>query len=249
MADTPDKADSTPEESALDIQNRERSAAFEASFEQEKQKVNDALRAARPSWEIEGAFHRPPPPVDRTNIKRWDDYQDRAVSKYETPDPVVTSTTQEDVPPAPPTNEYSFELQLSSIDQDAFTIDIHVGYGEINDTPPDGMSGADDFIFTIPGADDGVEIWAEVDYDTDTLDITGRTLNFGTSVPDTTFGTLYVPIGFVDISYDGITGAITEVDPHNRQCGDVNISLVFGDLNGAPALYHLREYADPVAVT
>src|ERR1039458_5132413 len=70
------------------------------------------------------------------------------------------AATGDGVVPGPPSlnaNEYSFELELDSIDTEAYTIDIHVGYGEINDTPPDGMTGADDYIFTIPGAADGTE--------------------------------------------------------------------------------------------
>jgi hypothetical protein len=139
-------------------------------------------------------------------------------------------------PPSANANEYSFELELDSIDVDAYTIDIHVGYGEINDAPPDGMTGADDYIFTIPGAADGTEFYAVITYDTDTLSITSRTLGFADSVPDSTLGILYVPIGFVDITY-GDAGKITEVNPHNRYCGDINLQLSYGVFNGAPALF------------
>jgi hypothetical protein len=149
------------------------------------------------------------------------------------------AATGDGVVPGPPSlnaNEYSFELELDSIDTEAYTIDIHVGYGEINDTPPDGMTGADDYIFTIPGAADGTEFYAVITYDTDTLAITSRTLAFAASVPDSDLGTLNVGIGFVDISYDG-DGKITEVNPHNRYCGDINLQLSYGVFNGAPALF------------
>jgi hypothetical protein len=149
-------------------------------------------------------------------------------------------------PPSANANEYSFELELDSIDVDAYTIDIHVGYGEINDTPPDGMTGADDYLFTIPGAADGTEFYAVITYDTDTLAITSRSLAFDFAVPDSTFGTLYVPLGFVDITYTD--GKITEVNPHNRQCGDIVIAFIYGAFNGAPAIFTLRQYGDPQAI-
>jgi hypothetical protein len=158
------------------------------------------------------------------------------------PLPVATDVTQ-DVSTAN-ANEYSFELELKKIDPQAYTILIHVGYGEINDTPPSGMTGADDYVLTIPGAADGTEIYAVVTYDTDTLDITSRSLGFDFSVPDSTLGILYIPIGFVDITY-GPTGAISEVSPHNRHCGDINISFVYGAANAAPALFELVQFADP----
>jgi len=159
-------------------------------------------------------------------------------------DQVIETTTAADQ-----TNEYSFELELDSIDTEAYTIDIHVGYGEINDTPPDGMTGADDYILTIPGAADGTEIYAVVTYNTDTLAITSRSLGFNFSVPDSTFGTLYVPIGYVDIAYAPTTGAITEVNPHNRHCGDINVAFVYGIVSAARAVFTLQQLSDPVAVT
>ena len=155
---------------------------------------------------------------------------------------IVNAETPPQGAPATNVNEYSFELEnyaspgTLAIDPDAYTVSIHVAYGEINDTPPDGMTGADDYFLTIPGANDGTEIYAVITYDTDTLAITSRTLAFAASVPDSDLGTLNVGIGFVDISYDG-DGKITEVNPHNRYCGDINLQLSYGVFNGAPALF------------
>jgi hypothetical protein len=106
------------------------------------------------------------------------------------------------------------------------------------------MTGADDYILTI--TDDGTEIWAVVTYNTTTLAITSRSLAFGPSVPDNTWGTVYVPIGFVDITR--ANGKITEVSPHNRHCGDINIEFVYGAMNGVPALFFCQELSPPIAV-
>jgi hypothetical protein len=104
------------------------------------------------------------------------------------------------------------------------------------------MTGADDYILTI--TDDGTEIYAIVTYDTSNLAITSRTLAFGASVPSNTYGTLYVPIGFVDITTSG--GKITAVNPHNRQCGDINICFEYGIANGYPSLYTTVQLGNPV---
>lgn len=160
-----------------------------------------------------------------------------------TEDQVIAAATPEEN-----TNEYSFQLDVDFIDAKDYTVNIHVGYGEINDTPPDGMTGADDYILFIPGANDGTEIYAVVTYDTTTLAITSRSLAFGFSVPDSTLGTLYIPIGFVDITYDE-HGTITGADPHNRQCGDIQLGFLYGAMNGAPALFILNQVLDFEAIT
>lgn len=205
--------------------------------------IYQALRDARPSWSLaEATHHTPEQPVDKTNIRRWDL---PTLTTIETPTVETISSsipTPEDVT-ATQTNEYSFELEVASINTDDGQVDIHVGYGEINDTPPTGMTGADDYTLTI--SLDGTEIYAIITYDTDTLEITSRSLAFGSSVPDSTFGTLYVGIGFVDINYDPDTGKISEVNPHNRHCGDINVSFLYGAANAAPAVFTLAQFAGP----
>ncbi len=173
-------------------------------------------------------------------------------SQFQADFPVVDDAVVADTSGSTNANEYSFELEVKQIDPRAYTIDIHVGYGEINDTPPDGMTGADDYVLTIAGAADGTEIWAVVTYDPNSLAITSRSLNFGFTVPDSTLtstiGTLYIPIGFVDINYNSRTGAITSVDPHNRQCGDINIAFIYGAVNGAAGIFFLPQYVTPIQI-
>jgi len=170
------------------------------------EELDRALREAEPPWKRDGGGIRglnprrtgTPPPTEVTGGR----YPIEIKQSTETPpfpatDP-VQQTTEESEEATAATNEYSFELELESIDNESGSVEIHVGYGEINDAPPDGMTGADDYFLTISG--DGTEIYAVVTYDTDTLDITSRSLAFGSSVPDSIFGTLYVPIGFVDLT-------------------------------------------------
>ncbi len=227
--------------------------AMRGTTEQEKEdaKLMDILRAAHPDW-----LDRPQPGAEGLQsapgdiATRWSGEQGVFnETDYQAPFPenVNTETTTALTPTAANLNEYSFELELDSIDSEAFTIDIHVGYGEINDTPPDGMTGADDFILTIPGAADGTEVYAIITYDTDTLDITSRTLAFDFSVPDPTFGVIYWPIGFIDITYN-TDGSIDKVNPHNRQCGDMKFEFGLIPFNGAPGIAPIVVGCSAVAV-
>ena len=144
-------------------------------------------------------------------------------------------------------NRYSFELELDSVDAKAYTVDIHIGYGEINNDPPVGMTEEDDYVVTLAGAASGTEFWAVITYDPDSLEITSRSINWGPSVPDTnTIGTLYVGLGFVDFDY-GPGGKIIAVYPRNRQCGDINLVFTYGALNAEPAIC-APPYMDWVAV-
>jgi hypothetical protein len=221
--------------------------------------LNRILREAKAPWQQDGSGVRgsprtisrqpDPPPGGRWPLKIE---QSPETPPFPTITPPAQTVDDSEEATGDQNNEYGFELELDApkgvkaIDVDAGTAKIHVGYGEINDTPPDGMTGDDDYFLTI--SVDGTEIWAVVTYDTSTLEITSRSLNFGASVPASTFGTLYIPIGFVDISYDPATGKIKEVNPHNRQCGDINISFVYGSANAAPALFYLSQFGDPEAV-
>lgn len=167
---------------------------------------------------------------------------------FPTPSPSEAGGTQ-NPGGAAGSNVYGFQLDLDSIDQTAYTIDIHVRYGEINLEPPDGMTDADDYVFTIPGANDGEEIWAGIIFDIPTLSLTDRYLDHGLVIPNSTLvgttGTLIVPIGFIDIQYGG-GGSISVVTPRNRHCGDINIGFVYGAVNGSPGLFFLSQLDDPI---
>lgn len=208
--------------------------------------IYQRLRDTPASWEKATPLSTSRMAIDRTNIRKWEPVTFTTVQSPTTIPPVaavpgltVTAATEQ-------ANEYSFELEVDSIDTDAGDVDIHIGYGEINDIPPAGMTGADDYVITI--SVDGTEIWAVITYDPDTLLITSRSLAFGPAVLPSTLGILNVPVGFVDINYDPMTGKIIEVNPHNRQCGDINVAFVYGAQNGARALIPLRMYADWVPV-
>jgi hypothetical protein len=218
----------------------------------ERDKILKALRDAKAPWQSDGLGVRGTPIKHGTPLAVSPDgrYPLRVESTSFQPSFPEASNTVEtaatDDSGSSNANEYSFELEVDSIDNgDTPSVDIHVGYGEINDTPPTGMTGADDYVLTI--SIDGTEIWAVITYDTSTLAIISRALAFGASVPASTFGTLYVGIGFVDIAFNG-DGKITEVNPHNRQCGDINFDLITGELNGAPALYPIAILSNAVPI-
>lgn len=164
------------------------------------------------------------------------------------PEPENTAVTQQNIAAAG-NDRYSFQLRLDA--KEAATVDILVTDGEINNEFPTGMTGADDYVLTL--SVDGTEIWAVVTYEEEisgsahTLEITSRSLDFGAAVPDSIFGTLYIPIGYVDWELDG-DGNISNVFPHNRQCGDINIGFTVGNHNGVPAVIPVRLYDDPVEI-
>jgi hypothetical protein len=153
----------------------------------------------------------------------------------------VTEQTPQDLGPQP---EYSFELEFDKINKDG-TVSIIINYGEINFAPPDDMSPDEVFTFDLDTSDE--EIWVQVVYDTTTLEITGRTLEYGPTLPDSTLGTLIVPIGYVTWDTDS-KGNKTNISVHNRQCGDIKVAFLYGALNGAEALFSLRMYDDGLAV-
>lgn len=211
-------------------------------------KLLEALRNAQPSWtrvpnrNSEG-YRSDVPTATPQNVK----VHDR--TDYQAPWPENTATAVESTTEEVATNEtYSFRVAFEEFDNDAGTITIHIADGEINDEFPDGMSGSDDYFFTYSSALDGEEIYAIVTYDTDTLAITSRSLGHGIAVPDSTLGTLYVPIGFVDIDYDPSTGDPTDAFPHNRHCGDIRFELIFGTANGVPVVIPVAVVSEIVEV-
>lgn len=204
------------------------------------------LRDTPGSWEA--GMRQPAAPANKMNEnRRWDAPRhhvtivpsEGAASAPSAGLPVTTAAVAD-------SGDYSFKMALDGIDTDAYTVDIHISYGEINWEPPAGMTSANDYAITIPGSADGTEFYAVITYDPATLAVTSRSITFDWSVPDSVLGTLNIPIGTVHITYDPLTGDIAAVTPHNRQCGDIVIAFVYGSANSAPALFTLRGYDDPV---
>lgn len=218
--------------------------------------IEKIMRDTQPRWLEDGFGLRGPQrptPVPRGDTPQNVSPEGRwplrvQLSQSELPEDapqVIEQTTQE---VAASTNEgYQFQFLFDSIDGDigSQTVDILILDGEVNGTFPSGMTGADDYTVTLTTA--GSEVYVVQTYNTSTLVFDTPTIAFGASVPDSTFGTLYVPLGFVDWDYDPDTGAIINVVPRNRQCGDINIALVFGAYNAARAVFALHQYSDPVA--
>jgi hypothetical protein len=213
--------------------------------------VDDIMRAlakAQAPWQRDGQGIRgpnptitnkqpDPPPEGRWPIKIESPPATESFPKDETP----SVTREEGDESSAETNTYSFKGTVASIDKDAGTVEVHVGYGEINEEPPDGMSGADDYFLTI--SVDGTEIYAVITYDPDTLEITSRSLAFASEVPESELGTLYVPLIAIDIDTDG-SGNIREVVVRNRHCGDIIFALIYGSVNGKAAIIPLANLGD-----
>jgi hypothetical protein len=173
-------------------------------------------------------------------------------SHYQAPFPetVAEAVTQQNIVAV--SNIYSFQMD-DATDKEGPKVRIHDGEVSANGDNgevPDGM-GNDDFILGI--ANDGDNVWVEVTYDTDTLAITSRTIGTGSGIPDSTLGDAYLLLGYVTFAqdakgntiYSSKTGLATGTDPHNVQCGDINIAFMYGAFNGAAALYLLSNLDAP----
>lgn len=210
----------------------------------QRETMAQRIRDARPSWDKEGAFHRQPREVDRTNIKRWEDYKETVTFKSEEPAADVAPAQVPDDPVAAVDVDISFMLSFVQVNEDD-TVRIKINYGEIGFVAPDGMTYGTDF--TLDVADQGAEIWAEITYDPATLVQDGQTLEFGhpdypsPGLPDALHvltvdgGIIRWPIGFVNWDLDG-DGHPTNVQAHNRWVGDINFQLIVGAHDAVPAV-------------
>lgn len=166
---------------------------------------------------------------------------------YQAPFPESVTTDVTETTPAPSviSNIYSFQMD-DATDNEGAKVLIHDGEVSTNGGDgmlPDGM-GNDDFILTINA--DGDDVWVEVTYDTGTLDITSLTIGTGTGIPDSSLGNAYVLLGYVTFgNLNPKTGFPTSTDPHNTQCGDINIDQIYGAFNGQPALFLLSQIDAP----
>jgi hypothetical protein len=118
--------------------------------------------------------------------------------------------------------------------------------GKVNGEFPDGMSLDTDYILSLEE-----EAWQEilliVTYDPDTLEITSRTLDVSDDPDDSSDGTLIVAIADIYITYDGAGKPVVTID--QKIVGDLDFSLIYGALNGAPALYAVQVVGKPIDLT
>jgi hypothetical protein len=211
----------------------------------DKNALEAFLRDATPSWVKDRSFFQPPPVlVDRTNVKRWEDYKEEVVASYETPDPAPQQITEETPAAAAAASSYAHQLEAQSVDQTTGIVTVRIRDGDTGGAPSDALMGSD--TMTIALTLEGSEIWEHVTYDTSTLAITARAIGSGATVPTSTLGELYVPIGYVNWEIDPVSGLIVSVAPHNRHCGDINVQFIYGQHNGAPALFAVLGF-DPIA--
>jgi len=123
---------------------------------------------------------------------------------------------------------------------------VRVVQGKINGEFPDGMGFDDDPTtqFKLDITDD-TTIVAQVTFDPDTLGITSRTV-FESDDPDDSeitedLGTLNFEIGYAQIEFDAESNP-TVVDTQNNFVGNMMFELVYGALNGRPALIPVATY-------
>lgn len=129
---------------------------------------------------------------------------------------------------------------------------VQVVDGKVNDEYPTGM-GFGDFILDLV-EETFQEVYLYITFDSLTLDITSRTIDVSDTPPDSsvtaTVGTLILPLADITISYTTGPPSLPYVsDIHQIEIGDIIFQLVYGALNGAPALLPVRAYGDWVPVT
>jgi hypothetical protein len=210
---------------------------------EEKAEIKKRLLAARPSWESAQITTSQTSAIDRSNIRKWETVSHETIQE-EAPAQVTQEAVSGSIAAAVADLQFGFRLEFVQVNDDG-SIRVHIHYGEINLEPPEGMDTGDDFFFDV--VVQGTEIWAQITYDGSTLVIDGRTLEFGPSLPDPLHtysnvdgGVVIVPLGFVDWAFD-TDGNPTDIQTHNRWCGDINLQLVLGSHNGKGAI--LADYA------
>jgi hypothetical protein len=200
--------------------------------------IMEALRAATPNWLREpqpGAEGYRTPPL---GANPWPLRTQGASDDFQAPFPLPTATTTTPTETATSdVNDYGFKMIDASETDDngnpVFKVLIFDGY--VNGQLPSGM-GNDDFILPVGG--DGYKIWVEVTYNANTLAITPPTINQGPVIPDSSLGNAFLLLGDVSVTDTSLT-------PRNAQCGDINVSFIYGALNGAAAIYLLSQVDDP----
>jgi hypothetical protein len=200
--------------------------------------IDQALRDATPRWAKDG-FGLRGPQEEQANIVRRSDQPKGSVDR-EPRQPAFPPPTDDDPPSvaAVAAQNYNFEMEDAS-DGDGLKVLIHDGFVSApgaDPIMPSGM-GSDDFILPVGG--NGYKVWVDATYDTTTLLFTSVSINQGPSIPDSSLGHAFFLLGNI-VSEDGRT-----TTPQNSQCGDINVSFIYGAFNAAPALFLQLQADDP----
>jgi hypothetical protein len=125
---------------------------------------------------------------------------------------------------------------------------VKIADGKINGAFPSGMGAGPDYILDLDDPADSI-IYAIVTFNAATLEITSRALGSCAatafpepSIDDSGIGTFAFQLGF---TYMDDTSGFTIV---NSYVGDINFSLVYGAMNGLPALLPVARYTDWIPV-
>lgn len=110
--------------------------------------------------------------------------------------------------------------------------------GHVNFEYPSGM-GFDNYTLAVSSSS---TVYLIITYNQTTLEITSRTLAIAASVPDSVAGTVRIELADVTVTDDGL-----EIEQQHE--GNINMALIYGGFNGAPAIIPLRALSNWAAVT
>lgn len=192
------------------------------------------LREAKPSFLRDGFGLRGP---HSPNIKRQTDFSQGAVNRQQIqnqfPPDDATETTQGASAESVPKITFIC-IDVSTSEDDVTTYKVHVADGEINGVLPVGM-GNEDFVLTLADPTDAF-VYAYVTFNPETLAITSRTVA-ASSVDDVPESRVDEGGGFlVYILAEAFKDDNDQFQVINRRLGDINFELVYGSMNGFPAL-------------
>ncbi len=131
----------------------------------------------------------------------------------------------------------SLPFQVKDVSADD-GLKVQVTDGKINGEFPAGM-GFGNYILDV-AEESFQEVYAIVTFDSETLDISSRTLGVSNSPPDSEDGTAIIPIADLQVTYDGDGNPILAIE--QIEVGDINFDFLYGQVNGQPSLFLLKSY-------
>jgi hypothetical protein len=193
----------------------------------------DALAKAEPKWMSE--------PLDRTDRQNYlpprPTFPPPTITRHiSVSDPEIPAATTQDVGASTPLDVTFVCSDASTTVGDVTINKVAVTDGEIDKVLPDGM-GAGDFSLTIIDPTD-VYVYAYVLFNPSTLAITSRTVTYSNivDVPESRVET--ETTGFlVYVLAEAFMDDAGLFQVTNRRVGDIGVELIYGAVNGQPALY------------